>query len=285
MSRSSNSPLVIGLGTCDLALGERPGWLQSLRRGTPIVAKTRLDMPKDERFTEQGALDVLREALWADAEEREYTFSQQAAYVVLDDFWAHHAILRGDFRSLREREVEEIVQAYFNDTFGLDRQSMVVRFQIQPGGRALFASAISRWLHDGIHTVSEDALVSIKSLRLCLPQMLNRTRNALDGTPAMLVFVTDSLLQAVMVEHSSWVAYDMQRLFPGDTDDGWRLAALVEQLFERSGNARREDCKVYLYGFGINPAPFETRFAAALPVPLPPPGDGSTALRLMEYAR
>ncbi|SCK24618.1 hypothetical protein [Vogesella sp. LIG4] len=287
MSQSSNKPLVIGLGASDLALGEYPGWLPTWYRPAPITPTSQVYMSEDEHFTEQGALNALREALWADAEEREHARHKQAAYVVLDDFWANHAILSGDFRTLPAREVEEIVKAYFNDTFDLEGQSLEIRFEIQPGGRTLFTSAMSSWLHEGILEVSASANVAVKSLRLCLPEMLNRTRHAVDGTPAMLVFVTAPLLQAVMVEHDNWVAYDSLRLFPGDTDDAWRLAALTEQLFERSATTRREDCTVYLYGASIDPEPFESRFACVLPMPLPMPAqeNGSTAPRLMEYAR
>jgi hypothetical protein len=118
--------------------------------------------------------------------------------------------------------------------------------------------------------------------------MLNRLGGAADGAAeALLLFVEDELLQAVMIEQNRWAAYDAQRLFPGDAGDASRLAELAEQLFERSAtraNAKREDCKLYLFGIETELAPFEARFAAAVPLAQPVMG-GSPAHRLMEYAQ
>jgi hypothetical protein len=285
VSRWLSSPLAIGVGTRELAIGVRASRLPRLRKAAPVAAHTRIDMLEEHCFTEQGVLDALRAALSTDADEAAPpALPRRRAFVVLDDFWGNHAILRGDFRTLRARELEEIALAHFADTYGMDVGSVLVRFRVQRGGRALFASAMSRALHDGIHEVSTTARVTVESLRLCLPEMLNRVRRAVDGGQAMLVFVADTLMQAVMVEHNSWVAYDAQRLFPGDVADASRLAVLAEQVFERSATTRREDCKVYLFGIDADPEPFETRFTAAIRLPLAATGS-CAAHRLMEYAQ
>ena len=49
-------------------------------------------------------------------------------------------------------------------------------------------------------------------------------------------------------------------------------------------NAKREDCKLYLFGIETDLAPFEARFAAAVPLAQPVMG-GSRAHRLMEIAQ
>lgn len=295
MSRWLSSPVAIGVGTREIVVGARVPRLMRLRQTAPAAEPASVAIAEDQYCTEAGLLDALRAALAgppaADAEgdaapaPREIA-QKRSACMVLDDFWGHHAILRGDFRTLRERELEEVVLAHFTDTYGIEGTSLVARFSVQRGGRALFASAMSRALHDGIHKVSASEQVGISHLRLCLPQMLNRVGGAGDGDEALLLFVADELMQAVMIEQNRWVAYDAQRLFPGDAGDASRLAELAEQLFERSAiraNLKREDCKIYLCGADTELAPFEARFAAA--IRLAPPGDSSRAHRLMECAQ
>ena len=302
MSRSSTSVLAIGIGSRDLALGMRRSALQRLRErirsgraGTgaqaspplaqPGVAHATIAMDEAQCFTEQGALEVLRQALAADAgAPGPSPGSKRRAFIVLDDFWANHAILRGDFRGMRAREIDETALAYFADTFGLAGGSLLIRWQLQGGGRALFASAMSRSLHDGIHEVSSSARVEVKSLTLGLPQTLNRVRRAVDGREALLLVVTETLLHAVTMEDNRWAAYDTQRLFDDDAGDALRLAGIAEHMFERSSTTRREDCMVYLCGLPVDPAPFEERFAAALQLP-GRAGADAAALRLMEFAQ
>jgi hypothetical protein len=301
-----NNPVAIGLGTREIVVGARtraqvrlPGLerlpaLARLHKSAPAPEPepASIAIPDEQCCTEAGALDALGAALavmFTDdaAPASQETLHKRNAHMVLDDFWGNHAILRGDFRTLRARELEEIVLAHFSDTYGIDGESLLARFSVQRGGRALFASAMSRALHDGIHEVSASAQVGISRLTLCLPETLNRIGGAADDGEALLLFVANELLQAVMIDQSHWVAYDSQRLFPGDASDGSRLAMLAEQLFERSAasaNLQREDCKVYLCGTGTELAPFEARFAAAIRLPQPAL-DSSPAHRLMEYAR
>jgi hypothetical protein len=287
-----NSPVAIGVGTREIVVGVRAPGLWHPRKHLPAADPLSVAIP-DERFgTESGVLDALRTALAtppgadvAEAQESAAKPSKRSAHVVLDDFWCNHAILRGDFRALRERELEAIALAHFSDTYGIDGESLVVRLCVQHGGRGLFASAMSRALHDGLHEASASGAVRIRSLRLCLPERLNRIAVEADGD-ALLLFVADELMQAVMIERSGWAAYDAQRLFPGEASDALRLAELAEQLFERSATRaglKREDCKIYLSGIDMDPAPFAARFAAAIR-PAQPAIDGSPARRLMEYA-
>jgi hypothetical protein len=255
----------------------------------------------DQRFTEAGALEALRAALIGPAapaapdtsDGKKAQASESArkrkrdARVVLDDFWGNHAILHGDFRTLRASELEEIVLAHFTDTYGIEGESLLVRFCVQRGGRTLFASAMSRALHDGLYEVAATEGLRISHLRLCLPQMLNRIGEvSLSGT-ALLVFLSDELMQIVMSEGNRWVAYDAQRLFPGDADDGARVALLAENAFERlatQASLKREACAIHLFGNEIDLASFEGRFAAAMR-PAQPAMARSSARRLMEYAR
>ncbi|QCP51991.1 hypothetical protein FAZ95_22560 [Trinickia violacea] len=295
MSRWLNSPLAIGVGTREIVVGVRaPGRWRS-RKYLPPAEPACITIPDDQYGTESGLLDALRAALVTtsgaaadDADEkapRDAMSSTRNAHLVLDDFWGNHAILRGDFRTLRARELEEIALAHFTDTYGIAGESLLVRFCVQPGGRALFASAMSRALHDGIHEVSATGDVRISSLKLALPEMLNRFDVAAGGE-ALLMFVAEELMQAVMIEQRGWAAYDAQRLFPGDAGNASRLAELAEQLFERSATRaglKREDCTVYLFGNDTDPAPFEARFAAA--VRPAQPADSAPARRLMEYAQ
>ncbi|MCP3723206.1 hypothetical protein M3I53_08680 [Paraburkholderia sp. CNPSo 3272] len=296
MSRWSNSPVSIGVGTREIVVGVRAPGLWRPRKQVPPPEPASFTIPDDEYGTEAGLLDALRTALvttpGADADDadeqapREAKPSTRNAHVVLDDFWGIHAILRGDFRTLRARELEEVALAHFTDTYGIDGATLLVRFCVQQGGRALFASAMSRALHDGIHEVGAAGQVRIGRLKLCLPEMLNSIDMAAGGD-ALLMFVAEELMQAVMIEQRGWAAYDAQRLFPGDAGNAPRLAELAEQLFERSATRaglKREDCTIYLFGNDTDPAPFEARFAAAIR-PAQPTTENSPARRLMEYAQ
>lgn len=296
MSRWLNSPVAIGIGTREIVVGVRAPGLWRPRKHLPPAEPASITIPDDQYGTESGLLDALRASLVAtpgaeapDAVEsapRETKSPARNAHVVLDDFWGNHAILRGDFRTLRARELEEIALAHFTDTYGIDGESLLVRFCVQQGGRALFASAMSRALHDGIHEVGVAANVRISRLKLGLPEMLNCV-DVVAGGDALLIFVAEELMQAVMIERRGWAAYDAQRLFPGDADNASRLAELAEQLFERSATRagfKREDCTIYLFGNDTDPAPFEARFAAAIR-PAQPPSDSSPARRLMEHAQ
>lgn len=279
MSRSSNDVLAIGLGTCAAAVGVRPTRLQYLlrlaqraRRGAkavaappslpPVIEHASIAMAETLHFSEQGALDVLRQALaQAPGVPGRATRSKRRAFIVLDDFWANHGILRGDFRTMRAREVDDIARSYFAETFGLDGDAIMIRTVVQRGGRAVFASALSRSLHDGIRDVSTAASVEVQSLMLGLPQAMNRARHCVDGSASMLVVVAETVLHAVLMNHSRWVAYGAHRLFADDVADTLRLAAIAEQVFERFSNTRREDCKIYLGGIDLDPSAFEQRFA------------------------
>ncbi|CAE6728374.1 hypothetical protein [Paraburkholderia haematera] len=295
MSRWLNSPVAVGVGTREVVVGARVPRLLRLRKPAPSAEPASVSIPEEQCCTEPGVLDTLRAALAdtlvvtpsADAAPvPQEGVQRRSAHMVLDDFWGNHAILRGDFRALRARELEEIALAHFTDTYGMDGASLVVRFSVQRGGRALFASAMSRELVEGIHDVSTAEQVGISRLTLCLPEMLNRIGDAVEGGEALLLFVADEQMQAVMIEQNRWVAYDAQRLFPGDAGDSSRLAELAEQLFERSAtraNLKHEDCKIYLFGVETELAPFEARFAAA--IRQAPATDRSPAHRLMECAQ
>ncbi|WP_419686795.1 hypothetical protein ACN22W_06185 [Burkholderia theae] len=292
MSRWLNNPLAIGVGTREIVVGVRSPALWRPRKRAFAADPVSVAIPDVQFGSETGVLDALRAALAATgtppggAADAATTQGQaRGAHVVLDDFWCHHAILRGDFRALRMRELEEIVLAHFSDTYGIDGASLVVRFCVQQGGRALFAGALSRTLHDGIHDAGTSARVRIRSLRSGLPETLNRIA-VKAGADGLLIVVADALMQAIMIERGGWAAYDAQRLFPGESDDASRLAELAEQLFERSATRtglKCEDCPVYLTGIDMDFAPFDARFAAAVRLPGPALA-GSSASRLMEYA-
>lgn len=209
---------------------------------------------------------------------------QRRASLVLDDFWANHAILRGDFRSLRARELEQLALACFSDRFGLDASALLLRWRVLPGGRVLFASALARSLFDGVHAAATAAQLDIEKLCLALPALLDRVRRLVDRQSAMLLFAGEAQLQAVLAEQGCWSAYDSQRLFPGDDGDPAWLAELAVQMFERTATVRRAACMVYLCGNALDPAPFEGLFAATAQLPLPG-ADGSPAVRLLELAR
>ncbi|AIO32797.1 putative signal peptide protein [Burkholderia cenocepacia] len=287
MSPWSNERLAVGVGTREIVVGIRARalWRRG-RRG--FVAEPHGVVIPDEQFgSETGLLDALHAALAAarGADVDATRASARGAHVVLDDFWCCHAILRGDFRALHARELEEIALAHFSDTYGVAAESLVARFDVLHGGRALFASALPRTLYDGILGTGASGDVRIRGLRAALPETLNRFAAKPDGD-AMLLVVGEALLQAVMVERGEWAAYDAQRLFPGESGDASRLAELAEQLFERSAmrtGLKRDTCKVYLSGADVDAGPFDARFAAAV-VPGRAALDGSAARRLLEYA-
>lgn len=301
MSRSSNDVLAIGLATCAVAVGLRPTRLQLLRRLAqrarpgvraagalpplaPAILHASIAMAEEQCFSEQGALEVLRQAFTEEPGVPERaTRAKRRAFIVLDDFWANHAILRGDFRTMRTREVEDIARSYFAETFGLDGDAIVIRAVMQRGGRALFASALSRSLHDGIRDVSAAAGVEVQSLMLGLPQMMNRVRHAVNGSTSMLVVVAETILHAVLMDRNRWVAYGAHRLFAEDVGDALRLATITEQVFERLSTTRREDYTIYLGGLEVDPSAFEQRYAAVHRLQ-DIVSDASAPLRLMGFA-
>lgn len=301
MSRSSNDVLAIGLGTCAAAVGMRPTRLQYLLRLAqrarrrvqavaappalpPVIEHASIAMAEEQQFSEQGALDVLRQALaQVPGTPGRGTKSKRRAFIVLDDFWANHGILRGDFRTMRTREVDEIARSYFAETFGLDGDAIVIRTVLQRGGRAVFASALSRSLLDGIRDVSAAARVEVQGLMLGLPQAMNRARHSVDGSASMLVMVAETVLHAVLMDHHRWMAYGAHRLFAEDVADTLRLAAITEQVFERFSNTRREDCTIYLGGIDLDPYAFEQRFATVRRLQ-EIVSSASAPLRLMEFA-
>ncbi|MGF6935658.1 hypothetical protein OKW41_004820 [Paraburkholderia sp. UCT70] len=289
MSPWLNSPLAIGIGTRELVVGATtPRWMRLYRKPLAPPEPVSVAIADEQCFTGAGLLGALNIALTTElAQTGQKGASKRGARIVLDDFWASHAILRGDFRALRAREIEEVVLAHFADLYGIESASVLVRFSVQRGGHTVFASALSRTLLDGIDAASAAAGVDIRCIRLGLPEMLNRVKGVEGAGAAMLLFVTDTLMQAVMTEEDRWVAYDAQRLFPGDASDAARIAACAEQAFERLASrtsGKREDCRVYLFGVEIDPSPFEGRFAATQ-WPAQPALDASVAHRLMEAAR
>ncbi|MEK7885698.1 hypothetical protein AAB992_01105 [Burkholderia contaminans] len=288
MSPWSNDRLAVGVGTREIAVGvrTRAPWRPD-RRGFAADPLS-VAIPDEQFGSETGMLDALRAALAAthdaDAGAKRAPV-RGGAHVVLDDFWCCHAILRGDFRALHARELEEIALAHFSDTYGVAAESLVARFDVRRGGRVLFASALPRTLYDGILGAGASGDVPIRCLRAALPETLNRFAVKPDGD-AMLLVVDETLLQAVMIERGEWAAYDTQRLFPGESGDASRLAELAEQLFERSAmrtGLKPDACKVYLSGADIDVAPFDARFAAVA-LPGRAAHDGSPARRLLEYA-
>jgi hypothetical protein len=314
VSRSSNDALAVGFGTCEVAVGTRrvarPKWkayeraARMLRRAvrgraasiaiaqdvsaqdTPVqdapaaaaLPHRMIEIDAGRRYTVEGALDALRRAL-ADAAAE--VSAKRCASVVLDDFWGHHAILQGDFRALRAKDIDEVAGAYFADTFGVDGQTLAIRWQVQPGGRALFASALPSSLIEGIRAQGAAARVDVTSITLALPQMLNRVRSAIAGGNGWLLVVTDTLLQAVTIGERGWSACDSERLFRDAADDAAPVADAARQIYERSVASHRGD--VYLCGLALDLAPFERSFTRvrALPAHM---SDAAPALRLMELA-
>ncbi|MGF6466714.1 hypothetical protein [Paraburkholderia youngii] len=290
MSPWLNSPLAIGVGTRELVMAATaPRWRVARRHAAALAEPTSVAIPDEQCFTERGALDALNIALAADAGQTARTvLVKRQAHIMLDDFWASHAILRGDFRTLSASETNQIVLAHFSDLYGIEAESVQVRFSVQRGGHAVFASAIACTLHDGIHDAGMAAGVDVRSLKLCLPELLNRVQDAAAGAgTALLLFVADTLMQAVLFEENRWVAYDSQRIFPGDASDAERIAARAEQSFERLAgrtSGKREECRIYLCGAEFDPAPFEGRFCATQSV-AQPAMDKPVAYRLMEAVR
>ncbi|CAB3789974.1 hypothetical protein [Pararobbsia alpina] len=288
MSQWLNSPLAIGVGTRELVIGATtPRWMRQRKLPAPAEPLS-VVIPEAQCFTEAGLLDALKLALAGfPVDPGHKRAPKQHACIVLDDFWASHAILRGDFRTLHAPEIEEVVLAHLNDIYGIEAGSVLVRFSVQRDGRAVFASAMSRTLHEGIHDASAEARTRIRGLRLCLPEMLNRANSTIGEGAAMLLFIADTLMQAVLLEQNCWVAYDAQRLFHGDTSDPAIIAARAEQAFERLASrtsGKREDCGIYLYGIEIDPAPFEGRFSTTVR-PAQPTHERSDAHRLMKVAQ
>ncbi|KVQ40152.1 hypothetical protein WT21_27735 [Burkholderia territorii] len=290
MSPWSNERVAVGIGTREIVAGirSRAPWRPGRRA---FVADPLSIVIPDEQFgSETAMLDALQAALAAargaaGAAGGAKRAPAHGAHVVLDDFWCCHAILRGDFRALHARELEEIALAHFSDTCGVAAESLVARVDVRQGGRALFASALPRTLYDGILGTGASGDVRIRCLRAALPETLNRFAVKPDGD-AMLLVIGEALLQAVMIERGEWAAYDTQRLFPGEAGDASRLAELAEQLFERSAmrtGLKCDACTVYLSGAELDAGPFDARFAAAV-LPGRTALDGSPARRLLEYA-
>jgi len=309
----SNRTIVIGIGVDEVAVGTRRSGLQALRnalRGAALggraghaeapaaagIGTTCIAFEETGGLTEAGALDALARALAqkpdgtgardsADTQpgDAARALPRRGAYIVLDDFWANHAVLRGDFRALGEREVDEVARAHFADNFGREEGSLQVRTVLQPGGRALFASAVSGALIHGIRAVCASGCVEVRSLTLGLPQLLSRIRREVDGGQAMVLVVGLAQMHALAMDEGGWLAYDSQRLFPGEAADSCRIAALAGQLFERTSGARREDCTFYLWGLDADAAPLEQRFAAVRRLNGPAAGR-SSAQRLAELA-
>jgi hypothetical protein len=315
VSRSSNDSLAVGFGTCEVAVGTRrtvgPEWgawgraARVIRRGmrgrgasiaiahdaplqqdtatTPATAASphrMVEIDAGRRYTVEGALDALHRAI-ADAAADAPT--KRCASVVLDDFWSHHAILQGDFRVLRTKDIDEVACAYFADTFGVDAQTLAVRWQLQPGGRALFASALPRSLIEGIRAQGAAARVDVTSITLALPQMLNRVRSAIAGGNGWLLVVTDTLLHAVTVGKGGWSACDSERLFRGAAADAAPVADAARQMFERSVAPHHSEGDVYLCGLALDPVPFERSFTRVRTLSAHM-SDAAPALRLMELA-
>jgi hypothetical protein len=313
---SNDSPgagINVGIGTREIAIGLRPSrssWslrslhsLSSLRRVRSRDAAASeeprcVPMPDAQCFTEAGVFDALRVALEPVAGDgsppaRRGLARTRAAYIVLDDFWVNHAILRGDFRALRAKEIDEIARAHFVDTYDVNGGAMDVRVCVQRGGRAAFASALPLSLVEGIRGAGASAGVAMHALTPCLPRMLDRALERMRQANAMFVFAADSLMHAVLIEAGRWAGYDAQRLFNGDAGDPVRLASLAEQAFEHCAThtaTPREAFALGLYGVDMDFAPLQARFASVTVLAAPGGGAGdhagdSVARRLLEYAQ
>ncbi|RQH05479.1 hypothetical protein [Paraburkholderia dinghuensis] len=278
MSRWLNEPVTIGIATDHVAVGPsvwpRDGLQQRIERhlyGARVEdALVSFDIAPQQWATEAGVIDALGTALVHAA-----TISgpqarlplKRRVFVVLDDFWGYHTILHGDFRSLRTHEIEEIVLAHFADVNDIDAASVLVRFDVQRGGRAVFASALARSLYDAIHDAVIAADMSIASLTLWLPVQLQALRAQVASSEAMLLFVGSTLLQAVLVDGNGWSGYDAQRRFQGDPVNSAWIAGFAEQVFERAAphaGVAREDYDVYLFGDAVDAAAFEGRFRSVI---------------------
>jgi hypothetical protein len=288
----------MGVGTREVAVGSRASRRMGTRHAASKSGVRIVSMPHEQCYTENGVFDALRAAFEAEPDEAASSIKggrsrRRRAHIVLDDFWGNHAILRGDFRALRARDIDEVAHAHFVDTYGVDAQAICVRVCVQRGGRAAFASALPRTLVEGIRDVGASAGVDLRALRLCLPEMLNRALDSARQPDTLLIFAADALLQAVLIESGRWAGYDAQRLFPDEARDPARIAALAEQAFEHCAErtaARREQCALALHGIDIDTAPLAARFASVAVVPPPDMPTGAevaenAARRLLEYAR
>ncbi|WP_233867575.1 hypothetical protein [Paraburkholderia adhaesiva] len=278
MSPWLNEPVTIGIATDHVAIGPsvwpRDGLLQRFERhlyGARVEdALVSFDIAPQQSATEAGVIDALGTALIHAATNsgpQARLPSKRRVFIVLDDFWGYHTILHGDFRSLRTHEIEEIVLAHFADVNDLDAASVLVRFDVQRGGRAVFASALARSLYDAIHDAVNAAEMKIASVTLWLPVQLQTLRGQVASREAMLLFVGSTLLQAVLVDGNGWSGYDAQRRFPGDTVNSAWIAGFAEQVFERAAlhaGAVREDYDVYLFGEAVDTAAFEGRFRSVI---------------------
>ncbi|OAI80914.1 hypothetical protein E7Z57_07515 [Ralstonia pseudosolanacearum] len=303
MSRLSTEPLAIGIGASALALGRRRSALSRLLAalgawGAPRSGRSSdalVDTPTDTlaasasasddvdapdlmmeidaalRYTEQGALDALRRALTGDALAAAGPAGGAArptrrAAIVLDDFWGQHAIVRGDFRSMYAHDLDEVACAYVADVFGAEASTVSTRWQLRDDGRALFASALSRSLLDGIGEVCAAARVEIGSLTLGLPQRLNRVRRALAGRDGLLLVVDETMLHAVTLDGGRWLAYDAQRVFADAGGVAAPIAEVARHVFERSVVRQHDDCEVYLCGLAVDPRQFDPCFERVHPL-------------------
>ena len=297
---SPGADINIGIGTREVAVGpRRPRWTPARKPASPAGPRS-VPMPETQWFTQAGAFDALRAALEPEPDSvvpqaPRVPSRTRGVHIVLDDFWGNHAILRGDFRTLRAREVDEIARAHFVDTYGVDGETIVVRACVQRGGRAMFASALPRALVDGMREASASAGARMLALKLCLPEMLNRTLHSTPRANVMVVFAADALIQAVLIEAGCWACYDVQRLFAGDACDPAKVTLLAEQAFERCAERttlKHEDCALGFCGSGIaiDLAALQARFASV--TTLAPPnacheleGGESFARHLLEYAQ
>ncbi|CAG9259506.1 hypothetical protein [Paraburkholderia caribensis] len=297
---SRGADLNIGIGTREVAVGpRRPRWMPTSKPASPAGSRS-VPMPETQWFTQAGVFDALRAALEpapdSDVPQAPRVPSRtRGAHIVLDDFWGNHAILRGDFRTLSAREVDEIARAHFVDMYGVDGETVAVRTCMQRGGRAMFASALPRALVDGMGEASASAGARMLALKLCLPEMLNRTLPQMPRANALVVFAADALIQAVLIEAGGWACYDAQRLFAGDACDPAKVTLLAEQSFERCAERttlKREDCALGFFGCGIatDLAALQARFASVTTLAAPnacqaPEGGDSLAHHLLEYAQ
>ncbi|MHA6882908.1 hypothetical protein [Ralstonia pseudosolanacearum] len=296
MSRLSTETLAIGLGASALALGRRRSALARLHAafgawgaprsgrsadasaGTPTDAMAAsasddvgapdlmVEIDAALRYTEQGALDALRRALTDGAPAGGSARATRRAAIVLDDFWGQHAIVRGDFRSMYAHDLDEVACAYVADVFGAEASTVSTRWQLRDDGRALFASALSRSLLDGIGEVCAAARVEVGSLTLGLPQRLNRVRRALAGRNGLLLVVDETMLHAVTLDGGRWLAYDAQRVFADAGGVVVPIAEVARHVFERSVVRQHDDCEVYLCGLAVDPRQFDPCFERVHPL-------------------
>lgn len=295
MSRSSTEVLAIGLGTCEIAIGRRrPAWPRRAAREPGLGEPRTVEIESDRRYTEDGLFDALSRALGderGDAHSEGDARSPAGGYrgcraaLVLDDFWGRHAILRGDFRRMRARDLDEVVNAYFADSFGMDGQTLTIRWQTQPGGRTLFASALPSALIEGLRERGSAMGVDVASIMLALPQTLNRVRSAITARTGWLLVATETLLHAVAIVDGGWSAYDTERLFRdrSGAEDSDTVADAARQIVERSASSHGPEGDVYLCGLALDHAPFERSFGRFVALGAHMSCE-SPALKLMELA-